>query len=893
MIGKTILHYKILEELGRGGMGVVYLAEDTKLERTVAIKFLPPHIAINSDERKRFETEAKAAAALNHPNIATIHAIEEVDNEMFIVMEYVDGKTLKEYVGMYHKKTVHDTPLNPPLIGGKPINGIPVDESINLTIQIAEGLQTAHDKGIIHRDIKSSNIMITDKSKVKIMDFGLAKIRGGAEITKEKSTLGTVAYMSPEQTRGEEADHRSDIWSFGVVLYEMITGQLPFKGDYDQAIIYSILNEMPDSVNFINSGVAPGMGKIINKCLQKQSTDRYQNFEDLISDLKQLKEKSSSKASISKPEPSPTKKRSPLLVSSIVVSLTLIFVVLYFTIYNTSEEINSSTKRKMLVVLPFKNLGSAEDEYFADGITEEITSRLSEIKQLGIIGRTSADLYKNTEKSIDQIGAELGVDYLLEGSVRWEKVAGSESRIRITPQLIKVSDGTHIWTKRYDAILESVFDLQSDIAEKVAMALDITLLGSEQKSISQKPTDNLEAYDYYLRGNDYYRYRGITEENFKIAEKLFLKVIELDSNFVLPYIGLAQIYTDFYWYHWKGSEDMLTQAMYYIDKAIEINPDLPEIYSALGHYYYHGFLDYDKALIELENGLKIDPDNSEIVEIIGYIKRRQGKFEECIDYLKRSIELNPLSYPNNDIGETYYLLKNYEEAEKYLDIAISNIPEWGTPYIFKAKCYLLRNGDVNRAHQILKASLEVVNQGKSGVIFLLILTLILDGKYEEALKMLSDEPANLLENQFTFLPKAQIMATIYRLENKNDLAKDYYDSARVVIEEKLKELPDDARLYSALGLVFAGLGKKDDAIKEGKRGTELLSITKEAWVGFIRELDLAKIYTMVGEYDLAIDKLEYLLSIPGELSVPYIKLDPVWRPLLDIPRFKNVLEQYN
>jgi len=374
---------------------------------------------------------------------------------------------------------------------------------------------------------------------------------------------------------------------------------------------------------------------------------------------------------------------------------------------------------------------------------------------------------------------------------------------------------------------------------------------------------------------------------------MFLKAVGLDSNFVLPYIRLAQINLDYDWYQWDRNKSRLTRAKFYIDKAIEINPDIPEIYVIQGQYYYHGFLDYDKALFELENGLKIYPDNSEILEWIGYIKRRQGKFEEAINYLKRSIELNPLSYPNNDIGETYLLLKDYKEAEKYLDIAISSIPEWGTPYIFKAKCYLLRNGDVNRAHQILKGSLDVVNQGKSGIILWLSKTTMLDRRYKETLKILSDDPANLFENQFTFLPKPQIMATIYRLENKMDLAKDYYDSARVIIEENLKELPDDARLYSALGIVFAGLGKKDEAIKEGKRGTELLPITKEAWRGFTRELDLAKIYTMVGEYDLAIDKIDYLLSIPGELSVPYIKIDPVWKDLLELPGMIKVLSKYD
>jgi TolB-like protein/Tfp pilus assembly protein PilF len=628
---------------------------------------------------------------------------------------------------------------------------------------------------------------------------------------------------------------------------------------------------------------------ILNRALQKNPGERYDNLNEMLDDLKKLKRNDAHQTIVDNPR---RKRKQQVFVLLSIAGLILAIMLVYFLFINDSDSGESSAERKMLVVLPFKNLGLQEHEYFADGITGEISSRLSEIKQLGIIGRTSADQYKNTEKSIDQIGEELGVDYLLEGSVRWEKLPGKESRIRVTPQLIKVSDGTQIWTERYDAIHKSVFDLQSNIAEKVAKALDITLLGTEQKSISQKPTDNLEAYDYYLRGNYYFAQRAITEENYRLAEKMFLKTIGLDSNFALPYIRLAQINTDYYWFHWERNKNRLTRAKHYIDKALEINRDIPEIYVVQGHYYYAGFLDYDKALYELEKGLKIYPDNGEIFEWIGYIKRRQGKFEEAISYLKGSIEMNPLSYPNFDIGETYLLLKKYEEAEKYIDIAISSVPERGTYHYYKAKIHIFRNGDVNRAYQILKSSLDVVSQDKLRVTFLLVQIRILEGKYEEAMKMLSDEPANVFENQFTFLPKPQIMANILRLQNKNDLAKDYYDSARVVIEDKLKELPDDSRLHSALGIVLAGLGQKDEAVNMGKRAVELLPIEKEAWRGWHRELDLAKIYTIVGEYDLAIEKIDYLLSIPGELSVPYIKLDPVWKDLLELPRMKEVLSKY-
>ncbi|MFB3057558.1 MAG: protein kinase, partial [Ignavibacteriaceae bacterium] len=394
MIGKTISHYKILEKLGGGGMGVVYKAQDTKLDRTVALKFLPPHLHLDEEAEKRFISEAKAASSFDHPNICTIHDINKTeDDQFYIVMGYYTGETLK--------KKVAAGPLQ-------------IDNAINYAAQIAAGLVRAHEAGIVHRDIKPANIMITDRNEVKILDFGLAKTSGEPSITKLGSTVGTVSYMSPEQTKGEEVDHRSDIWSLGVVLYQMLSGSLPFQGDYEQAIIYSILNEEPTLLNSLPAELE----MILSKSLQKNPDDRYNNLNEMLDDLNRLNRIDAHQTTDDKPG----RKRKPkaFVLSSIVVSI-LVFIVVYFIFISDSESGESSVERKMLVVLPFKNLGLPEDEYFADGITEEITSRLSEIKQLGIIGRTSADLYKNSGKSIDQIGDELGVDYLLEGTVRWEK----------------------------------------------------------------------------------------------------------------------------------------------------------------------------------------------------------------------------------------------------------------------------------------------------------------------------------------------------------------------------------------------------------------------------------------------------------------------------------------
>jgi len=440
-------------------MGIVYKAEDTRLKRLVALKFLPPSIIASEAEKARFIYEAQAAAALNHPNICTIHEIDEAEGHLFIAMEFVEGQSLKEKVA-----------------SGPAIPLINVEEKagqvasvIDIAIQIAEGLQAAHEKQITHRDIKPANIMITEKGQAKIMDFGLAKLAGRSALTKEGTTMGTVAYMSPEQGRGEEVDHRTDIWSFGVVLYEMITGQLPFKSEYDQAVIYSIMNVEPKPMIPTASGrtgVLIELERIANKALAKKINLRYQNVEDLLVDLKalQIQEKSGVP---SQPSPKPSA-RKPLRRYGGVAGLVILLVAaaLFFWPKKQPQETLTS-----IAVLPFRDMSPQKDqEYFCDGMTEEILTRLSKLRELKVIARTSVMRYKATGKSIKEIGAELGVATILEGSIRKE---GDD--IRVTVQLIKVEDESHLWAENYKKKLAGVFDLQDEVSQTIAQALQVTL----------------------------------------------------------------------------------------------------------------------------------------------------------------------------------------------------------------------------------------------------------------------------------------------------------------------------------------------------------------------------------------------------------------------------------
>jgi len=539
MIGKTISHYKILGKLGEGGMGVVYKAEDTKLKRIVALKFLPPEFTRDKDAKERFFVEAQAAAALSHSNIVTVHEVDEYENQIYIATEYIEGQNLKD--------KIESGPLQ-------------IEESLKIAIQIAEGLQEAHEKGIVHRDIKGANIMVTEKNQVKIMDFGLAKLKGKSKLTKAGTTVGTASYMSPEQSMGKKVDHRTDIWSLGVVLYEMITGQLPFKGDYEQAVVYSILNEEPEPVTAIRTGIPQELERIINKTLVKDPSGRFQHADEFITDMQHLKKELELKRSKSKVDimPEPDSKRSKRIKQyAVLVAILIIIVATYFIVTKILPKEETEFKKKAeskwensIAVLPFVDLSPEKDqEYFCDGMTEQIISNLTRLKKLKVIARTSVMKFKNTNKTIPQIGSELNTAYVLEGSLR--KAA---NQIRITAQLINVKDGFHLWSDDYTRELKNIFDIQDDISGKIGNALLEKLSIKETTAIKTKRPANLEAYNYYLRGLHYHEKKYwqeiyISKEKaqkiFNIAEQMFKKAIELDPDYALSYAGLADLYDSY------------------------------------------------------------------------------------------------------------------------------------------------------------------------------------------------------------------------------------------------------------------------------------------------------------------------------------------------------------
>jgi non-specific serine/threonine protein kinase len=877
--GSQIGPFRIERELGRGGVGVVYLAHDTKLDREVAIKSLPTELMANPKARSRFSREARVLASLNHPNIATIYEeFEEAKGVAYLILEYVTGQTLAEQ------------------IANKPLK---LEEALSIALQIAEAVAAAHEHDVIHRDLKPGNIKITPEGKVKVLDFGLAKAVGGeaadqqSTITEPGRVIGTPAYMSPEQARGKPADKRSDIWAFGCVLYEMLTGRVPFKGETISDTLANVLQTEPN-LEMLPRGTPDNIVVLLRRCLEKDLHRRLQHIGDASIEIDETLQSMTapittvSSISVKSEIARKTKSRKMTMIISAAIIIVLTVIVVRFL---SKEQAQRPSKEKVIVVLPFENLGSAEDEYFAAGITDAITARLAVIRGLGVISRQSAIQYKDRKKNTRQIAKELGVDYILEGTVQRERPSDPTSRVRIIPQLIRASDDRHVWAETYDDDMSEVFRLQSDLAERVAQALDVTLLEPERRALASRPTENMEAYDYYLRGNDYLL-RSYLENDWRIAMQMYEKAIELDATFALAYAQLSRAYSWMYWHYYDRSDERLAMAKQAVDKAFQLNPELPEAHLALGHYYYMGHLDYDRALEQFAIARKNQPNNGELLSFIGFVQRRQGKFEQALANIKRASDLDPLSnLLALQVGVTFGALRKYPEAERYYERTISLAPDVPMGYVLKARLYVRWQGSTKKARAVLEDAAENLKLVEAPYIVNSLVTLdVYDEKYQEALDQLSLKSEDIDAANY-FLPNTLRYAQIYQYMGKKKLAKKYYDDARRILETKIQERPEDERFHSSLGIAYAGLGRKEDAIREGKLGVELLPVTKEAWRGLSRVEDLAKIYVMVDEFDAAIDQLEFLLSVPGEMSIPLLRLDPVWAPLRDQARFKRLLER--
>jgi len=882
--------YAIEGELGRGGMATVFLARDLRHDRPVALTVLHPHLAAMLGP-ERFQREIRFAARLQHPHILTVLDSGEAGDQLWFTMPYVEGESLRDRLNRQKQ--------------------LPVADALRIARDTADALDYAHQHGVVHRDIKPENILLTARHAL-VADFGIARALGGgtaaqgggqtqAGLTETGMSLGTPAYMSPEQASGErELDQRTDIYSLGCVLYEMLAGEPPFTGPTAQVVLTRRFTETPRPLRQVRDAVPPEIEAAVAKTLARSPADRFETAGELARALEVGATRSGEHVPTAGAPVAPTvartaragvpvfARRYPLLVTLLVgfgIGLGVLFA---WRRGHPAVDAGEETGPKLVAVLPFENLGSPDDEYFADGITDEVRGKLATLPGLKVIARSSSAQYKKTAKTPQEIARELGVQYLLTATVRWEKAAGG-NRVRVSPELVQVAPGsapTTKWQQPFDAALTDVFQVQADIAGRVAQALDVALGQAPKQALAEKPTTNLAAYDAFLKGEEESQSVGISDVPAnRRATGYYEQAVALDSTFALAWAQLARAHASIY-YNGTGASADAEQARIASQRGSALAPNRPETHAAVGDYRYFVQGDFPGALREYEAGLRLAPSSAAMLSNAALAKQSLGHWDEADDLLRRARAIDPRSVQVvRRLATTLMRLRRLPEAREATGQGLSIAPT-NLQLIETRAMVSLAAGDLAGARGALAATPREVEPTAlvAYVATYWDLYWVLDPAQQALLLRL---PASQFDDDRANWGIA--LAHTYYLHGDRPRARVYADSAREALERQLRDQPDNAQVHAILGSALAYLGRKADAIREGRRAVELISPAKDGYTGPYLQHQLVRIYLLAGEEEKALDQLEPLLKIPYYLTPAWLKIDPMFDPLRKNPRFQRLV----
>ncbi len=857
-------------------MGEVFVAEDTKLHRRVALKVLPEKFAKSPSRRERFEREARAVAALDHPNIVTIFSVEEMEGVHFITMQLLEGELLSSRI---------------------PPDGLEVQEFLRIALPLADALAAAHQKGITHRDIKPKNILITHDGTVKVLDFGLAKLDvieatdqeaelETLELTEPGTIMGTAAYMSPEQLQGEPIDSRSDLFSLGVVLYQMATGRRPFRGRTAIAVASSILRDTPESITKVRKELPNELGRIVGRCLEVEREHRFQTAADIRNELDDLRGQIEGGSSLLTGWHATVPAGGSSFGRTLAGLALVVLLIAGYLLWPRADPTAGDGPLK-IVVLPLENLGPESEEYFAAGITDEITSRLASVSGLRVTSRTSAMQYRSERPAVREIGRTLGVDYILEGTVRWSGLGQAESKVRITPKLVRVDDDTQLWAQPFTFDIDDIFQVQTKIAESVVARLGATLLEPERASLAARPTDNIDAYQAYLEGIYKVRRPVYTLPNWNAAVESFERAVALDPEFATAWAELATAHGTIVFLWLEPGDERREAARRAVERAEELEPDSATTRLALANFNYMVERDYDRALVELDRAAGDRAHEVEVLKTRGYVLRRQGNFTEAISVLERAIALDPRDATTaSEVGETYEFVRNLEQAIRYYGQSIALDPTQTYSYYSAARAHWVLGDSLAPARELLE---EMPVTQEAAPFLFQFWQLIYERNYPGALEHLESSERELFEYWDGLWPKSLLRGLVEQLTGDVDAARDSFVQAVEVLEPAVAEQPWDPRRYGALAFAYAGLGRSEQARQAAQHAAEIYPFSEDAYSGTTPLLELAMVRALTGQTDESLELVEQLLAIPSNLSTRLIGLDPRFAPLLETEPYAEML----